>query len=514
MHVRLCYGLPDNFDTLARVTTSPLEDLELLIRSGQPLIILDDEEDVRSMKLLERSLSSLGRLHFRWDAAFGLRREGEAQAVYGTSKLDACLDHIASSSAERAVYHLAGTADMFDDAHRTAKLIAIAEPLSALHSTVLLTGSGQKFPDLLKRRAAVVHLEPPTDVEYFQFVNTILADLRSRAPVSMELSPDQASQLITHLRGLTFVEVRKVITQAIVRDGRLTQDDLRFVFAQKRQIVERSGVLEYFATEHGLSEVAGLHRLKLWLRERANAFADPAAAAAFGLTPPRGLLLLGVQGCGKSLCAKAVAHAWGLPLLRLDTARIYNKYLGETERNLQRAMKLAERLAPIVLWIDELEKIFGGTRGEDSGASQRVLGSFLTWLQEKRESVFVIATSNDVSTLPPELVRKGRFDEIFFVDLPDQPNREAILAVHLTRRKRDPEAFDLEALAEATAGFSGAELEQCVVAGLYKAFAEGTELADRHLLGEANRTQPLSVTMSESISSLRAWARTRTVNAG
>ncbi len=496
------------------MTTSPLDDVELLIRSSQPLIILDDEEDVRSLKLLERSLAKLNRMHFRWDAAFGLRREGEGQAVYGTSKLDACLDHIASSSAERAVYHLAGTVELFDDPHRTAKLIAIAEPLSALGSTVLLTGAGQKFPDRLKRHAAVVHLEPPSDAEYFHFVNAILADLRTRAPVSMELSPEQSSQLITHLRGLTFLEVRKVITQAIVRDGRLSQDDLRFVFAQKRQIVERSGVLEYFPTEHGLSEIAGLGRLKQWLAERSSAFSDPAAAAAFGLTPPRGLLLLGVQGCGKSLCAKAVAHAWELPLLRLDTARIYNKYLGETERNLQKAMKLAERLSPIVLWIDELEKIFGNTRGEDSGASQRVLGSFLTWLQEKRESVFVIATSNDVSNLPPELLRKGRFDEIFFVDLPDQVTREAILAVHLSRRKRDAKTFDLEALAEATAGFSGAELEQCVVAALYKAFAEGRELEDRHLLGEATRTQPLSVTMSEPITRLRTWARTRTVNAG
>jgi MoxR-like ATPase len=412
-----------------------------------------------------------------------------------------------------AVYHLSGAAELFDDAHRTAKLIAIAEPLARLRSAILMTGPSQAFPEALRRRAAVVPLAPPTDQEYFQFVNAILADVRKRVPVSMELTPDQSSQLITHLRGLSFYEVRRVITQAIMRDGRLCQADIDFIFSQKREIVERSGVLGYFAAQGGLEEIAGLHRLKQWLHARAPVFQDPVAAAEFGLTPPRGLLLLGVQGCGKSLCAKAVAHAWSLPLLRLDSARIYSKYLGETERNLHKATALAERLAPLVLWIDELEKVFGSTRGEDSGASQRVLGSFLTWLQEKKASVFVIATSNDISSLPPELLRKGRFDEIFFVDLPNAESRADILAIHLKRRKRDPEAFDLEALAAAAEGFSGAELEQAVVGALYTAFAEGEELDDAHLQHEITRTRPLSTTMAEPIAQLRAWARTRTVPA-
>jgi len=495
------------------VSTSPLYDVELLIRSSHPLVLLDAEEDDRCLSLVERSVAALGRMYFRWNAAFGLRREGEPQPIYGTNKLDACLDHIASSGAQGAVYHLGGASELFDDAHRTAKLVAISEPLAKLGSTVLLTGASQGFPETLRKRAALVSLEPPTDQEYFLFVNAILADIRRRAPVSMELTPEQSSQLITSLRGLSFFEVRKVITQAIVRDGKLCAEDLAFVLGQKQEIVEQSGVLEYFATDSGLTEMAGLHNLKQWLAARAATFHDPRAAEEFGLTPPRGLLLLGVQGCGKSLCAKAVAHAWSLPLLRLDTARIYNKYLGETERNLQKAMALAQRLAPIVLWIDEIEKVFGPTRGEDSGASQRVLGAFLTWLQEKRASVFVIATSNDVSNLPPELLRKGRFDEIFFVDLPDAGSRAEILALHLSRRKRDPNGYDLTTLAEATEGFSGAELEQCVVAALYKAFAERGELEDRHMLEEIGQTRPLSLTMAEPIAELRAWARTRTVPA-
>lgn len=495
------------------MSKAPLHDIELLIRASHPLIAVDAEEDERTNQLVGRAMASLGHAYFRWTAAHGLKRQGESQPVYGTSKLDACLDHIASSNAENAVYHLSGATELFDDPHRAAKLLALSEPLSRLHSAVLLTGPSQNLPPSLRKRAAVIPISPPTDQEYFQFVNAILADVRKRVPVSMELSPQHASQLIAHLRGLSFYEVRKVLTQAIMRDGKLAPDDLAFVRDKKREIVEQSGVLEYFATQTGFREVAGLTHLKRWLAARTPVFSDPDAARAFGLSAPRGLLLLGVQGCGKSLCAKAVAHAWSLPLLRLDTSRIYSKYLGETERNLHKAMTLAVRLAPIVLWVDELEKIFGSTGGDETGASQRVLGAFLTWLQEKPEGVFVIATSNDVSRLPPELVRKGRFDEIFFVDLPDATSRRDILAIHLRKRRRAPEHYDLAALAEATEGFSGAELEQTVVGALYTAFAEGVELSDRHLLEEAQRTRPLSVTMAEPIEQLRAWARSRTTPA-
>ncbi len=495
------------------MTPSPLDEVELLIRSSHPLIVLDAEEDDRALSLVARALSGLGHAYFRWNAAHGLRREGEAQALYGTSKLDACLEHIGSSSLSDAVYHLQGATELFDDLHRSARLVALAEGLGRLRSAVLFTGPASQLPETLRRRAAVIPLRPPDDHEYFQFVNAILADVRTRMPVRMQMTPTDSSRLIGHLRGLSFHEVRKVITQAIVRDGTLDPSDLDFISSRKREIVEQSGVLEYFPTAADLGDIAGLTQLKRWLAARAPVFHAPEAARDFGLSPPRGLLLLGVQGCGKSLCAKAVANAWSLPLLRLDTARIYSKYFGETERNLHRAMTLAERMSPIVLWIDELEKIFGGGQRDESGASQRVLSAFLTWLQEKRASVFVIATANDVSSLPPELIRKGRFDEIFFVDLPGEPHRRDILAIHLGRRRRDPKQYDLQALAEASEGFSGAELEQAVVGALYSAFAEGSELTDRHLLEELRRTRPLSVTMAEPIARLRAWASSRTTPA-
>jgi SpoVK/Ycf46/Vps4 family AAA+-type ATPase len=496
------------------VKPAPVPDLELLIRSSHPLLVVDTDEEERATALVEDAVARLSLMHFRWNAAVGLRRVGEAMPIYQTSKLDACLDHISSSGAQGAVYQLEGAVGLFDEPDRVAKLLALAEPLSRIHSTIVLIGPAAQLPERVKKRVTCLKLEPPSDKEYYQFVNAIMADLRKRVPVSMELDAEGAAQLISHLRGLTFFEARKVLTRAIVRDGKLDRADFEEILKEKRAIVETSGVLEYFAAQEELDDIAGLAALKRWLGLRGAAFRDPARAREFGLAPPRGLLLLGVQGCGKSMCAKATAKSLGLPLLRLDPARLYDKYLGESEKNLRKAMELAERLAPIVLWIDELEKVFGGQRGsDDSGAAQRVLGSFLTWLSEKQSSVFVVATSNDITGLPPELLRKGRFDEIFFVDLPDHDVRTDIFALALARRQRDPGTFDLDALAALTAGFSGAELEQVVVASLYTAFGEGVDLGEGHLRDEIARTRPLSVTMAEPIAQLRAWAATRTTRA-
>jgi SpoVK/Ycf46/Vps4 family AAA+-type ATPase len=429
--------------------------------------------------------------------------------VYGTQKLDACLDHIASSTAEHVLYELHGGNDLFHDPDRAAKLLGVCEHLARVHSTLLICGPESLLPEQIRRRGSRVTLTPPSDQEYYRLINTILAEVRKRHPVSMELDSTQSHRLVLSLRGLSFREARRIISKAILRDGKLGAEDLTYVLAAKQDIVEQSGVLEYVAAEEKLENIAGLARLKHWLTLRAPVFQDPVGAEEFGLSPPRGLLLLGVQGCGKSMCAKAVAKAWDLPLLRLDPARLYNKYLGESERNLQKAFELAERLSPVVLWIDEIEKVLGPSRGEDSGASQRIFGSFLTWLSEKRSTVFLIATSNDVTGLPPELLRKGRFDEIFFVDLPQTEVRAEIVALHLARRKRDPAHFDLPGLAQLTEGFSGAELEQVVVAALYAAFGRGEELTSQHLIEEIALTRPLSVTMAEPVAALRRWAQGR-----
>ena len=495
------------------MTASPRTDVELLIRARHPLIALDSDEDERASALVADAAERLGLARFRWTASQGLRREGEPQPVYGTGKLDASLDHVAASSLRNAIYHFEGAVPLLTDPERIAKLLALADPLAKLGSALVLTGKLDELPEYASRRIARVRLEPPSDQELHQLVNGILAEVRQRMTVHMKLDQVEAAALLSHLRGLSLHEARKLVTAAIVRDGKLDKDDLTFVQRGKRELVQKSGVLTYFAAEQTLEQVAGLAQLKRWLALRAPVFHEPARAAEFGLTPPRGLLLLGVQGCGKSLCAKAIASAWSLPLLRLDPSRLYDKYLGESEKNLRRAIELAERLAPIVLWIDELEKVFGGNKQDDTGASQRILGALLTWLQEKRESVFVVATSNDVTDLPPELLRKGRFDEIFFIDLPDLASRADILRLCLSQRRRDPAQFALAEIARQSEGFSGAELEQVVVAALYTAYGERAPLEDRHLLEEVARTRPLSVTMAEPIAALRSWASNRTVRA-
>jgi len=333
-------------------------------------------------------------------------------------------------------------------------------------------------------------------------------------PVKVDLTAEERVRLIQNLTGLSLIEAEKVLNQLIIDDGHLRAADVERALDAKRKMVQQDGLLEYWPAEHGMADVAGLAGLKAWLAKRRNIVADPLRATEFGLSFPKGVLLLGVPGCGKSLCAKAVAHEWGLPLLKLDPANLYDKYVGDSEKNFKRAMQTAERLAPIVLWIDELEKAFAGGSGEDDGGvSRRVFGAFLSWLQERRGDVFVVATSNDVTKLPPEFIRKGRFDEVFFVDLPSRDARCAILQIHLRKRKQDPTAFDLGRLSVASEGFSGAEMEQAIVSGLYTAYSSGSALTTDILLGELAATRPLSRTMQERLQDLRSWAATRTVNA-
>jgi SpoVK/Ycf46/Vps4 family AAA+-type ATPase len=285
------------------------------------------------------------------------------------------------------------------------------------------------------------------------------------------------------------------------------------VAAHKKAIVEREGVLEYYPLEETFADVADLAGLKAWLAKRTQFITSRDRAEQFGLSFPKGVLLVGVPGCGKSLCAKAVAVEWQLPLLRLDPGRLYNKYMGESEKNFRRAMDTAERLAPCVLFIDELEKAFASGGSEDGGVSQRVLGTFLSWMQERKADVFTVATANDVTRLPPEFLRKGRFDEVFFVDLPNDEARLAILAIHLKKRAQEVGRFDMPALVRATAGFSGAEIEQAIVSALYTVFAATGGLTSESLLAEIATTRPLSRTLAERVSALRDWARGRTVSA-
>jgi SpoVK/Ycf46/Vps4 family AAA+-type ATPase len=492
--------------------TDPLRDLELLVRSRHGLILVDTPEDERVATLLRHSADALGLALFLWSRTRGLRRDGAEAAVYGTADPAQLLAHI-SAAGVPAFYLLHGFASLLSNEAHAEQLRDAAAAASRAGGAVVLVADSPAVPEALGRHLSTVRLPDPDAEEYRALLDLIIRDLSRHRPVRAELAPRDRDRLLHALGGLTLLEAEKALTRAIVEDGKLAADDIAHVIAAKKQIVERDGLLEYYPAEEALDQVAGLAGLKAWLAQRSSIVADPRRAAEFGLTFPKGILLIGVPGCGKSLCARAVAAEWGLPLLKLDPGALYNKYIGESERNFRRACAVAERVAPVVLFIDEIEKAFAAGGSEDGGVSQRVLGSFLAWLQDRRGAVFTVATANDVSRLPPELLRKGRFDEVFFVDLPDAAARAEIVRVHLHRRNRPTGAFDLPAITAATDGFSGAEIEQAIVSALYSAFAAGGQLTTERIVAEARATRPISITMSERIAHLRGWAADRTVPA-
>jgi hypothetical protein len=487
------------------------DELALLIRAHHPLISIDAQEPERVEVLLEYLCGQFGLPYFEWTASAGLRRHGQAGAVYGTRDLLAALGHVLASRPP-AIYHfnLAGT--RLDDGRVVSTLLDIADVLRH-HPGAVVVSFVEQLPEALRPAFAAVTLSPPTREEYYAYVGAILADVRTRQRVAQMLDADQVRQLLAHVQGLTLLEVRRLLTQSLVEHHALDERAIARVAEAKGRSIAQSSVLQYFPTALSFDGLAGMARLKAWIDKRTALFREPERAAEFGLTAPRGILLLGVQGCGKSHAAHAVAAGWKLPMLRLDAGRLYDKYVGATEHNLRQALTMAERLAPVVLWIDEIEKALATGGDADGGVSQRVLGTFLTWLQEKRGSVFVVATANDVSRLPAELLRKGRFDELFFVDLPEPSARRAILALHLAQRGRDPGGFDLPRLAAAADGFSGSELAQAVTSALYSAFDLECELTTELIESELLSTKPLSVTMRESVEALRRWARGRTVPA-
>ena len=327
----------------------------------------------------------------------------------------------------------------------------------------------------------------------------------------MEGGSELEERVVKAALGLTESEAANVFAKILVEDRAFNLEDLPRILDEKRQIIRKTGLLEFCQLSEEMGNVGGLEALKGWLDSRSDAFSEK--AREFGLPEPKGLLLLGVQGCGKSLTAKAIASQWRLPLLRLDVGAVMNAFVGSSEENMRKAIRVAESLAPCILWLDEIEKGFSGVGGRgadgDSGTTARVFATFLTWLQEKTKPVFVIATANSIEHLPPEMLRKGRFDEIFFIDLPSGKEREEIFRIHLRRRERDPAAYDTDALAQASSGMSGAEIEAIVVEGLWRAFPLGRDVNQEDLVSAIRETVPLSRTMAESIDALRAWARSR-----
>jgi AAA+ superfamily predicted ATPase len=487
-----------------------VQELDTLVRARYPLVWLVTWEEQRLEAILTELAESHGKAFFTWSVGKGFRKVRGAWTPEGAAQP---LEAIAAVEklGEPSLVVLKDFHPYLQDPMVVRALRDLGQQLKSTFTTVLILSPALNIPVELEKDVSVLDVPLPTYRDLLQLLKEIVDLVRKNRRAEVELSRDDADQLLRAALGLTLSEAENAFAKAIARDGKLSRDDVDLVLEEKRQVIRKSGLLEYFPTDARLADVGGLDTLKRWLDRRGAAFSE--AARKFGLPEPKGLLLLGVQGCGKSLTAKAVAAQWRLPLLRLDLGRIFSSYIGSSEENLRRAIRVAESVAPVVLWVDEIEKGLSGAGGSghaDSGVSARVFGGLLTWLQEKTAPVFVVATANQIANLPPELLRKGRFDEIFFIDLPAAPERREILSIHIRKRQRDPAAFDLDALASATEGFSGAELEQAVVAGLYEAFALGTELAQAHLEAAVAESLPLSTTMREEIHRLRAWARTRT----
>jgi SpoVK/Ycf46/Vps4 family AAA+-type ATPase len=399
------------------------------------------------------------------------------------------------------------------------------ERLQATGSSVVFLASRLVLPSELEKDVSVIDYPLPDLGDMQALLEKIERGLKANSRFRIDLEGEDRETLLQSALGLTLNEARNVFAKALVSDGSLSVKDVALVVAEKEQLVRKSGILEYYPAQASFAQVAGLDELKSWLRLRCEAFGK--RARDFGLPPPKGLLLCGVPGTGKSLTAKAVASEWQQPLIKLDVGKVFAGIVGSSEENIRKAIRFAEATAPAVLWLDEIEypkpaarlghrKAFAVQRSSgDSGAAARVFSTFLTWLQEKASPVFVVATANDITVLPPELLRKGRFDEIFFVDLPFEHERQEALRLHIEKVGRQAERLDidLEKLAGESEGFSGAEIEQVVHAALYRAFARGEELSTALLLGELAQTHPLSRVMAERIAAMRDWARYRTRSA-
>ena len=480
------------------MTDSWADQLDLLIRARTPILWIRSLEEERVDGLLEQAAQRLGgRTLLRWDFIDGLsgapNRSGEA--TRNPMAALACLDPLPPE--QGALLVLRDFHRYCEDAGVCRRLRNLASSLRQAPRTLVITAPDWAIPRELEDSITLLDLPLPGAEEIRQLLSTIAG--ASGYP----MAPAVCEQLTAACHGLSEQRVRQLAARALARRGQLGEADLAEVLEEKRQAIAKSELLEYCPSEASPADIGGLEALKHWLEQRHMAFSEE--AMRYGLPLPRGVLLVGPQGTGKSLTAKAIAHSWSMPLLRLDVGRLFAGLVGASEARTRDMIQRAEAMAPCVLWIDEIDKGFGGDSRSDGGTSQRVLGTVLTWMAEKTSAVFVVATANGVDKLPGELLRKGRFDEIFLLDLPSADERRSILDLQL-RRRRPKHSITLEVLVDRTAGFSGAELEQTVIEAMHLAFAEQREFGEADLIAAASQVVPLSRTAREQLEELQAWA--------
>lgn len=483
------------------------EEISLCVRARYPILYLLTWEEDRAENLLNDIGKAAGKEVISWTLSQGF---DPSQGGDGNCKKpEAALKYILQSS-QKAIFILKDFHPFLDQEIITRLMRDLTLKLRKSYKTIIIVSPQMKIPLDLEKDITVFDLPLPTARELGKVLKNLLAPYKDSSRIRVDLSSQLAEKVIQATLGLTKKEAENVYAKALLKGRDFTHDDLPDIISEKQQLIRKSGILDFIPFSSEMKDVGGLNGLKQWLKERSEAFSSK--ARDFGLPEPKGLLLVGVPGCGKSLAAKAIASEWRLPLLRLDVGKIFASFIGSSEQNMRKALAVAESMSPTIFWLDEIEKGFSGLKSSgsvDAGVTARIFGTFLTWMQEKTKPVFVIATANDVEQLPPELLRKGRFDEIFFIDLPDMAERMDIFKIHISFKKRDPSKFDVEALASQADNFSGAEIEEAIVGALYKAFSLGRDINTEDIQNTLREMVPLAVTAKEKISYIRNWAKTR-----
>jgi SpoVK/Ycf46/Vps4 family AAA+-type ATPase len=485
------------------------EEISLLIKSRYPLVLVDAIDENYVLNQLHAVSQDQALTFYTWSLTKGLRIGKNENSFYKTGDPVAML-RVANDlikDPHSSIFAFSDLDRFLGEAAPARLFKDLLDKVKGTPTTVVLLGAEVKPPPDIAPLAARISGGYPDEKQILAEINKVIAEFKmTSVHLTVNMLPEALRRMIKTLKGLSLQQIRNALNLCLLKDSCFDAGDLSTLEKFKKEAFDQGGILEYFGSEQ-VNSIAGFGNLKRWVGDRKNSFFSDGP-----LPPPKGLLLLGVQGCGKSLAAKVIAGELGIPLYRLDLNRLYSKYIGETEENLRKALATVERLAPVCLWIDEIEKIFASSSGEiDGGVSKRVLGTMLTWMQERKDRSFIAATSNDINNLPPELLRKGRFDEIFFVDLPDAAAREGIVRIHLEKRGLDHKQFDVPGLAGACEGFSGAEIEQAVISALYSASGANESIASKHVLEQLRLTRPLSVIKAEAVDFLRNWARERSI---
>jgi AAA+ superfamily predicted ATPase len=491
-----------------------VERLVTLINSGSTCILICTHEEDDALDVVRWAATDLRRDLLLWSLSYGVRdglvQDSPAEAETATPEGGLCQLGCAEGKP------VCVTLDLAHHLKQGATLRLLRDTIRRIQKNdgvLIMIDHEGKLPEVIRSYTLPFELTLPTAGEIEALVKRTLRRIHRKKPIEVGITRRGMNAIVRNLRGLTRRQAQQLIQEAVADDRRFDDEDVNVILAGKRRVMQGDGLLEYIQTPLDLDQIGGMKNLKRWLRQRKNALAPE--ARDFGIDAPRGVLMLGVQGAGKSLCAKAIATAWQQPLLRMDCGALYNSYIGESERNLRQALKQAECMAPVILWIDEIEKAFASaaSQSSDGGLSKRMFATLLTWMQDHEAPVFLAATANDIEALPPELLRKGRFDEIFFVGLPGKAARRKILEIHLDKRGRDPSQFRLDELTAASQGFSGAEIEQAVVSALHEAYTSGRELDSDMILAALQTSPPISVVMAEKIDALYRWAEGRCVPA-